>query len=117
MHLIGVPLHFQVEIFSASLQVGLMNSCSVNSCDFDVLVGGGELKIFPLQHLGYASYSTSFVQQIFTDAYSLLYFRLSLGYTELPGRCLVKGVLNWTLMVGVIGAQDQGSKGEMEGKG
>ena len=38
--------------FSASLQVTLIDSFSVSSCDFGVPMGGGELRVFLLCHLG-----------------------------------------------------------------
>ena len=41
-------------IIYASLQVILINSCSVNSCNFGVPLGGVVLKVFLLHHLGHA---------------------------------------------------------------
>ena len=40
------------SFFSATLQVFLINRCSVNSCNFGEPVGGGELMIFLLCHPG-----------------------------------------------------------------
>ena len=42
-----------VEIFSSCLQIVLINSCSVNSCDLGVPLEGGELKVFLHCHLGH----------------------------------------------------------------
>ena len=41
------------KIFPASLQVIILDSCSVNSCNFGVLVGDEELRVFLLCHLGH----------------------------------------------------------------
>ena len=38
--------------FSVSLPVFVINNFSVNSCDFDVLMGGGELWVFIHHRLG-----------------------------------------------------------------
>ena len=37
----------------SSLQVICINSCSVNSCNFGVPMGGGELRVFLCYHLGH----------------------------------------------------------------
>ena len=42
-------------IFPGTLQVILTDSYSVNSCNFGVLVGGYELRVFLLYHLGHTS--------------------------------------------------------------
>lgn len=42
------------KAFSASLQVVLINSCSVNNCDFGVPVGRGELRVFLFCLLGHS---------------------------------------------------------------
>ena len=42
-----------VDLF-ASLQVIAIDSCSVNSCHFDIHMGGGELRVFLLCHLGHS---------------------------------------------------------------
>ena len=54
-HPIVVPsLYLQLQkIFSAVLLVVLIGSCSLNSCTFGVFVGGGELRVFLLCHLGH----------------------------------------------------------------
>ena len=45
------------NIFSASLQILLISSCSVNSCNSDVSMEVGELSIFLLYHLSYSPFS------------------------------------------------------------
>lgn len=40
---------------SSSLQVVLINNCFVNNCNFGLPMGGGELRVFPLCHLGHCS--------------------------------------------------------------
>lgn len=63
------------KIFSASLQIILINSYSVNSCTFGVLLGRGKLRVFLFCHLGHLpsvcnlSYMASFTQYIF-EVYS-----------------------------------------------
>ena len=41
------------KIFSTSLLISLINSCSVNSCNFGVPMEGGELRVFLFHHLGH----------------------------------------------------------------
>ena len=53
-----------VDIFSACLMVFLINSFSVNSCNFSVPMGGGVLKVFLLQHLGHSTSSYKFLPHI-----------------------------------------------------
>ena len=36
-----------LENLFSSFQIILIDSCCINSCNFDVLMGGGELRIFP----------------------------------------------------------------------
>ena len=43
------------KIFSDSLQVVLIDSCSENRCNFGVSVGGGEFTVFLLHYLGHLS--------------------------------------------------------------
>ena len=43
------------KVFSAGLQVVLIDSCSVSSCKFCVLVTGSELRVFLLHHCGHIS--------------------------------------------------------------
>ena len=59
--LLSVSLWFFLYIFScrrsfsSSLQVFLINSCPANSCtNFGVPMGGGELRVFLLHHLGHS---------------------------------------------------------------
>ena len=40
------------KVFSASLQI-IVGSCSISGCNFGVPIGGGELRVFLLCHLGY----------------------------------------------------------------
>ena len=41
------------KIFSASLQIIPIDSCSINNCNFCVPVGGGELRVFLLDQLSH----------------------------------------------------------------
>ena len=52
--LVEVPFLYlqQWKIFSASLQVILIDSCSKNSHNLGVPVGGGEFRVFPLCYIG-----------------------------------------------------------------
>ena len=104
------------EIFSASLQIVLVYSLSVNRCDFGVPVGGGELRVFLLCHLGYTFSSTFFFFLLLMHAlaWDVAHAGLLLSYIEISGRCLVEGALSWTLMGGMTGTQDYGARGEME---
>lgn len=47
---------YLLKNFSLRLQVVLIDSCSVNHCiyHFVMLVGGGDLRVFLLYHLGYS---------------------------------------------------------------
>ena len=47
------------KTFSASLQVVLIDSCSINSCNLGVPMGGGKLRVFLLCHLGHSFVSVS----------------------------------------------------------
>ena len=49
------------KVFSVSLQVILIDSFSVNSCNFGVLVGGSELRVFLLFHLDHAFLGKNFM--------------------------------------------------------
>ena len=50
----GCPFIFSCrKIFSASLLVFLINSCSTNSCNFGVSVRGGKVRVFLFCHLGH----------------------------------------------------------------
>ena len=49
------------KTFSASLQVVLIDSCSINSCNLGVPMGGGKLRVFLLCHLGHSFVSVSWV--------------------------------------------------------
>ena len=44
------------RFFCVFLQGNFMDSCSVNSCNFGMPVGGGELRVFLLCHLGCSTY-------------------------------------------------------------
>ena len=63
-------------MFSASLQVVLITSRSVNSCSFGAPVGGGELRVFLLQQLGHSGYFIFFVANVngvfYTTVFSVI---------------------------------------------
>ena len=67
-HLIVVPsLYLQLwKMFSASLQVIPIDSCSVNSCNFDVPMKGGEFRGLLLHYLGHTSPLSYFLIQVST---------------------------------------------------
>lgn len=55
VHLTVIPsLYLELwKIFSANLQVILINSCSVNTCHFGVPTWEDKLRVFLLSHFGY----------------------------------------------------------------
>ena len=79
-------------------------------------MGGGELRVFLLCHLGYTFSSTFFFFLLLMHAlaWDVAHAGLLLSYIEISGRCLVEGALSWTLMGGMTGTQDYGARGEME---
>lgn len=48
------------EIFYACLQVILVDSCFVNSCNFAVIIGGGEFRVSLLHHLSHTFLTLEF---------------------------------------------------------
>ena len=61
----GCPFIFSCrKIFSASLLVFLINSCSTNSCNFGVSVRGGKVRVFLFCHLGHPLPYSFYAQEI-----------------------------------------------------
>ena len=53
--MLSLPCIFSyTKTFPASLQVILIKSCSVNTCNFGVSIGGDELRVFLLFCLGHS---------------------------------------------------------------
>ena len=51
-----LPILLWFFFFYIFIQIILIDSCTVRSCDFDVPMGGGELRVFLLCHLGQGFY-------------------------------------------------------------
>lgn len=75
--LVVVPyFYLQLQmIFSDSLQVIIINSCSVNSWKFGVPVRGGELRVFLLYHLGCSFLTVTFLIYLWQAIISTLFWR------------------------------------------